>query len=172
MSGNTERGGIGDITVAASYVYLPRRGSPLPIFEVTGRAKIPTASKNQGLGTGAAAYSLQLELSKTFGKRFTPIVMGGYRFADQAPGFDLNDSGFASLGLDIRLSDRWSGGFFYDYYQASSSTSVDTHEISPYILFRLGRGFRVAPNAVIGLSKGSPDYAIGLQLRYTIPIFR
>lgn len=169
---NSARGGIGDISVSASYIYLPQRGSALPIVELTGKAKIPTASVEKGLGTGAAAYSLQLEVSKTFGKKFTPIVMGGYRFADDADDYVLDNSGFASLGLDVRLSKRWSAGMFYDYYQASSSASADAHELSPYVLVRLTRRLRLAPNAVIGLSKGSPDYAIGLQIRYTLPVLR
>ena len=168
------RGGIGNITVKASYVYLPDRDSALPVFELSGKIQIPTASTSKELGTGALAGSFQFEISKTFGKQITPIAMLGFRFTELVEDFDLENSVFLSLGLDYRLSRRFSAGVFYDYYESTSAANraADAHEISSYLLVRIGKGFRLAPNVLIGLSKGSPDYAVGLQLRYTMPVQR
>ena len=168
-TGTDSRGGLGDIIVRGTYVFFPPSASLFPVFELSGRAKIPTASKQEALGTGEPAYALQLDLFDRYGI-VTPLLSVGYRFVVQSKGFDLNNSWYTSVGAGVRLSDRLSVGLMYDFWQASSSTGADAHELFPYASWRISSKLRAGPYAVIGLSEGSPDYGLGLQLTYRMPI--
>ncbi|NQZ96763.1 MAG: hypothetical protein HRU01_09655 [Myxococcales bacterium] len=167
--GLDSRGGIGDIIVRGTYALFPPATSVFPAFELTGRAKVPTASKEQALGTGEPAYSLQLDLFDRFGA-VTPLVTVGYRFVVQSRGFDLENSWFTSVGAGLQLTDTFSLGLLYDFWQASSSTGADSHELFPYASWRITPKLRAGPYAVVGLSPGSPDYGLGLQISYRIQV--
>ena len=168
-SGRDSRGGLGDIVVRGSYVLFPPPESGLPAFELTGRAKIPTASKREALGTGEPAYTLQLDLFDRYGP-VTPLVSVGYRFVVPSEGFDLNNSWFTSVGAGFRVADPLVIGMLYDFWQATSATGADAHELFPYASWRIAPKLLVGPYAVICLSPGSPDWGVGLQLTYRIPI--
>jgi len=157
------RSGVGDLVLAVGYVYYPTKDF-LPLTEFTTKFKFGTADETRGLGTGETDYTLQLDLSKGFGP-LTPFVTGGYRFVGSPPGLDLRNKAFATGGLTVRLSRQVFLGVAYDWSQSSARTRSDSHELSPFATFKLGRHFAIDPYAVIGLSTNSPDWGAGLQLR-------
>lgn len=154
--------GLGDVVLAGTWIWDPLNW--MPIVEVTGKVKFPTADEDRGLGTGEFDYSLQLDLSKPFG-RFSPFVTVGYRFLGDPDDFELNDTLFASAGVGIQLTDAVSAGFAYDWYEASTDDVGDAHEIGPYVTWKIGR-FRMQPYAFAGLSSGAADWGGGLQLGF------
>ena len=159
-----ERDGLGDIVLAAAYVYYPK-WKYVPLVEVGGKIKFGTASEDKGLGTGKIDYTLQLDLSKTFG-RFTPFAAGGYKFVGSPKGFDLDNKAFVYGGISAKVFDFLNVGIVYDWSQSAVPENGDFNEISPFATIKVSRWFAFDPYVVIGLSKWSPDWGIGVQLRF------
>jgi hypothetical protein len=156
--------GLGDIVAGLTYAIEPR--SPwFPFIELTGRVKFPTASRARGLGTGEFDYSVQLDVSESFGSA-TPYLMVGYRFVGNPPGSDLHDTVFSSLGVAYRIVRGLTVGLSYDWRQTASRRLGDVHELSPYVSWRMSEHVTLGPYAVVGLSRAAPQYGVGLQIGY------
>lgn len=163
------RNGLGDVQVSAAYLIFPPAESALPALEFSGRIKTATGDEKDALSTGEPAYTLQLDVFKSFGK-WTPFASGGYRIVENAPGYALRNSGFASLGVVRRISERLSAGIFYDWWQSGSEGYGDAHELFPYASFRVDENLSVSPYAVIGLSPDATRWGLGVALRAWIPV--
>lgn len=160
--GRRSEQGLGDVIAGVSYRIDPPYPA-LPFVELTAKVKFPTASRDRGLGTGEFDGTLQLDLSKRFGS-FTPFVTVGHRFVGDPPGAHLADTTFASLGLDWRIERRLSAGLIYDWRQTASRRLGDSHELVPYLYWRLGKHVALSPYGVVGFTSASPDAGVGLQL--------
>jgi len=158
------RDGIGDVVLSAGYTYFPTGSSALPVVSLMGKVKFATADEDEGLGTGEEDYTLQLELSKTFGW-FSPFAGVGYKFIGDPPGVSFEDKLFASGGFSIDLGDRVDVGVAYDWAQSAVKGNPDIHELSPFASIKLGDHFAVDPYALVGLSKAAPDWGLGMQFR-------
>src|SRR5690606_9158993 len=79
--------GPGDINLYATYSLesLYSRGL---FVDFTGRVKAPTASFNDGLGTGAWDFAFQADVAQAIGD-FVPFATVGYRFTGDPTGFSL-----------------------------------------------------------------------------------
>jgi hypothetical protein len=156
--------GLGDVVAAASYLIDPddRRW---PLFELTAKVKFGTASEAKDLGTGRNDYTLLVDVSKPFGD-LTPFATAGHRWVGDPSGLDLHDTWLASAGLAARLSERLSGGLVYDYREASSSDSGDSHELGPYVSYRLTSHWKLGAYGFVGLSRSAADFGLGTTLGY------
>ena len=163
------RNGLGDVQVSASYLVFPPVESRLPAVELSGRVKLPTGSEKKALSTGEPTYTVQVDVFKSFGE-WTPFASGGYRIVEKAPGYDLRDAGFASLGVVRRFTSRLSAGIFYDWWQSGSAGYGDAHELFPYASFQFNERWSVSPYAVIGLSPDATRWGLGMAVRVWIPV--
>lgn len=157
--------GLGDVILSGSYVYFPD-ASWLPVTELTGKVKFPTGDEDKDLGTGEFDYTIQLDVSKAFG-RVTPLGTVGYRFMGDPPGLDLNDFLFASGGLSLRLGEGVSVGAIYDWRDNSSPQTKDKHEAVGFASFDLSERLSFNPYGVVGLSKYASDWGLGFQVGVT-----
>ena len=162
------RSGVGDVVVSATWVYYPEIGL-MPVAELTGKIKFGSADENQGLGTGETDFTMQLDLSKRFG-RVTPFAAVGYKVIGNPPGLALRNKLFVYGGATMRLSDHVNGGIAFDWSQSSVAGRDDFRELSPFMTFKLGRRVALDPYAVIGLSDTSPDWGFGMQIRFITDI--
>ncbi|MBW2447399.1 MAG: hypothetical protein JRG83_15905 [Deltaproteobacteria bacterium] len=161
--GTETNAGLGDVVLSGSYVHYPDGGSSWPILELTGKVKFPTADEDQFLGTGKFDYTLQADVSKNIG-RFLAFTTLGYRFLGDPSGSKLNDVFFASLGGGVRVVKDVQVGLVYDYGEASSSSSSDSHEFVPYFSWKLADRYRLSGYAVAGVSRGAADWGSGVSL--------
>ncbi|MEZ4278886.1 MAG: hypothetical protein R3F21_04605 [Myxococcota bacterium] len=160
-SGRRTDYGLGDVTTSLTWTYYPPPTLPaVPTVDLGVRVKIPTAMN--GLGTDTTDVTPQLELSKAIG-RFSAFTGAGYRFRT---GDEFDDTWQAFVGASVRIFERVSLGVGYDFRQSSTSFSDDAHEISTYLTIRSGTHWRITPEAIFGLSDGSPDYGGALTLSY------
>lgn len=155
--------GLSDVVARVTYLWFPAVVSPLPAFELTGRAKFPTGDEDRGLGSGAFETTAQLDLYRSFGP-VTPIATVGYRFFSGSREFHLRDGALASLGVAARASDWLSGGAFLDWREAASRGTDDLVELLPYLAVKLGRRTTLQPYGVVGFTDGSADWGLGLQV--------
>ena len=158
------RDGIGDVVLSAGYTYFPTGPSALPVVSLTGKVKLATADEDEGLGTGEEDYTLQLEISKTFGW-FSPFAGVGYKFIGDPKGVSFEDKLFASGGFSVDLGDRVDVGIVYDWAQSAVKGNPDIHELSPFASIKLGDHFAMDPYALVGLSQAAPDWGLGMQFR-------
>jgi hypothetical protein len=163
----TKEDGLGDVVASASYTISPSTVL-MPYIELTGKIKFPTADEDDGLGTGEFDYTIQADFFQSIGK-ISPYVTIGYRFHGDSSSLDLNDTLLVSTGFGYQLRQDWSAGFAYDHRKAASKTSTDAHELVPYVSWRPLSDWSLSLYGVIGLSDGSPDAGVGLQIKYFAP---
>ena len=161
----TTEAGFGDAIAGVSYA-LPPFADWAPFVELRLDVKLPTADESRSLGTGELDFSFQVDLSRVYGGT-TWFASLGHNFrgrTDLFPGLENNS--FAQLGLARQLSERTSAGAFYDYRQAPVAFAAETHEIYPYVSFRLSPRWSLTALVGRGFTEGSADYALQGQLSY------
>jgi hypothetical protein len=154
--------GFGDLTLGASYTIAPD-SSPIEI-ELSGRAKINTASDHSGLSSGKNDYAVGTDISLPIGK-ITPFVSFSYRFLGDTAVYDLRDGSAASAGASYALS---SDSFLlasYHYSRAATRLVDDAHELFAGASTRIpGSPLRLTGFATAGLSRGAAAASAGLAL--------
>jgi len=158
--------GVGDVIGSLTFVVNPN-SEQLPILELTGKVKLPTADEDKGLGTGETDYTAQIDLSQTFG-RITPFLTIGNRWLGDSSELDLDDTMFGSVGFSVALTRGVQVGASYDYREASTSRSEDARELVAFGSYRFNRSWKLSPYVVFGTSDASPDYAAGFSISYRI----
>lgn len=154
--------GFGDLTLGAAYTIAPR-AVPLEI-ELSGRAKINTATASSGLSSGKNDYAVGVDVSTPIGK-ITPFAAFSYRFLGDTDIYRLRDGPAASAGASYALG---TGTFLlasYHYSRAATALVRDSHELFGGASTRLrGTPLRLTGFATAGLSRGAPDVSAGLAL--------
>lgn len=162
-SGNNR--GVGDTVLSATY-QLPALAKLKPFFDLGFEVKIPTANEAKGLGTGAYDYGLQLDAYQQVGQT-TLFATLGYKIRGRSDLFvSMTDSAFVSLGFARPLGERLSAGVIYDFREAASKNSGETHEVLPYVSWAIANEWTLMSYVVKGFTEDSADIAVGAQLNY------
>ncbi len=161
--------GVGDTWLRGIYVFLPKPTMPLPVFELEGKLKIPTASNTRDLGTGKLDGALEATVSRSFGP-VTPLLSVGWRFRKDPAATNLRSHATASAGASFRLHERLSAGLLYDWRDRSAEGRSRSHELVPHLSFKPTPRVAISPYAVWGIAGYVPDYAFGVTFRYQIRI--
>lgn len=156
--------GAGD-TVLTGIYHLAPIGQVF--FDLRIDAKLPTADESRALGTGEFDASVQLDASMSL---TNTAVFASLGYSDRGksslyPG--LQDSVYTQLGFAKPVNESVSIGAFYDYRQAASAFSTESHELSPYVSWQLTGNWSFTALAVFGMTDASPDTAVMGQLRYS-----
>lgn len=162
-TGRVSARGVGDLVLSSTFE-MPAMGERLPFFDLTVDLKLPTADERRGLGTGRPDVGIQLDAYQNLG-RFTFFGAVGYRYRHRSPVYEgLNDSVNLSLGLSRPVYDRSQVGFIYDFRQAASSYSGETHEILPYLSWAPSDRWALMFYLIKGFTEDSADSAMGVQM--------
>lgn len=156
--------GLGDITLSGTYSFFgedPR----LPLFNLTGRVKFPTANEDQRLGSGEFDYAVEGSLSQDW-RRWVFYGAIGYEILGDPPGVDLNNVFYGSAGGAFRLPRRQRIGLNLDAAQAASDGADNPLELSAYYSKRLTDVTGIYGYLLKGLSDGSPDWGGGISLSF------
>lgn len=155
--------GIGDVSLSATYE-LPVIAQGLPFFDITVDVKLPLADERKGLGTGRPDAGTQLDAYFALGQ-FNMFGSLGYRYRHRSPVYEqLKNSFNLSLGASRPISDDVQTGLIYDFRQAASAFSGDTHEWIPYVSWSVSPAWSFMVYLVSGTTEDSADRAFGLQL--------
>lgn len=154
--------GFGDITLGASYT-LPSDPAALEV-EVSGRVKLPTASRSSGLSTRKADYSAGVQLTQPIG-RFAPFASATYRLLGDPAGIDLRNGFAASAGTSYVVSRNVVMLASYHYARAASTLVNDSHELFAGASARLPDSqLRLTGFVTHGLSDGAAKTSAGISL--------
>lgn len=155
--------GMGDLSLAATWE-IPVLSQGAPFFDLTLDLKLPVADERRGLGTGRPDVGIQLDAYQTIAG-LTVFAGLGYRYRHRSPVFEaLQDSVNISLGLSRGFGESVQAGVIYDYRQAASAFSGDTHELLPYLSWAATPQLSAMIYIVEGFTVDSADTAFGLQL--------
>lgn len=161
--------GLGDILLETTFSL--DMVQDLPFYADLGVIlKLPAADEDKGLGTGEFDFALQVDVAKIYYLanqiETTPFVTVGYRFMGDPDDIDFDDVWYSSLGVDLKLSAATHVGFSYDYRQAITPGSAFVSEALLYYDYSYDKNWSVSAYGMAGFENGSPDQAIGLQLKY------
>lgn len=156
----SRRSGIGDIAMTMRYSF--DLGGDL-YFDVSGRVKIPTASRAKRLGTGKVDFTAGADLVKNIGHA-TLYVGGRRKFITSPTGAALRDVwGFGS-GASYRLEGGTVIGADYDRQQSTNALNGPSSEVTGWINFGLTRKVRLQVFGSTGFTTNSTDFAGGLSI--------
>jgi hypothetical protein len=154
--------GIGDLTLGAAYTIAPA-GSPVEI-ELSGRAKLATATRRSGLSSGENDYAVGADASLPLGA-VTPFVSLTYRFLGDTALYELRDGPAASAGASFALGSDAYLLTSYHYARAVTRLVEDAHELFAGASTRLaGTPLRLTGFTTAGLSRGAASVSAGLAL--------
>jgi hypothetical protein len=158
------RTGFGDLNLSATYTIPP---DVLDGFEldVTARAKAPTASTRRRLGTGAADFGGDFEVSRQFGI-WDPFISIGYLFPGQPSVYSLNNTASVSTGTSLELTDHLVAIGSYDYDSPSSPLLPSSQEAFGSLSWLISDTVTLTGYSTAGLSSGSPKVGGGLLVSY------
>lgn len=153
--------GLGDvIAFATRSLLLTADGTAL---DLTGKFKLGTASRGDGLGTGENDVHLQLDAYRSAGE-FTPFATLGYKILGDPPGVELKDVFYAEIGAARRLDERRSAGLMWHGQQKTTDGGAAQSELTAFYTRRFGEGWKAQFYGLLGLADGSPDYGGGAFL--------
>lgn len=154
--------GFGDLTLGASFTIAPA-GAPVEV-QLSGRAKINTASASSRLSSGENDYALGGDVSFPVG-RVTPFASVSYRFLGDTAEYRLRDGPAASAGASYMLGSQSFLLTSYHYSRAATLLVDDAHELFAGASTRInGSRLRLTGFATAGLSRGAADTSAGLSL--------
>lgn len=166
-AGRESNAGPGDTIFKGRYFVVddPGPGSWMPTLAPFLKVKLPTADEDEGLGTGEADWGLGLEWDKQFGRVF---IFGdvAYTFMGDPPDTEFRDRPAASVGVGMEATEAATVSVLLDWRRALISGNDDPLDLLGVVTLRLSRTVRLSPYALIGLSDGSPDYGVGVELSY------
>ena len=154
------RSGIGDITAGAAVV-LSREDILLPLIEIEGVIKLPTAA--DGLGTGKTDYGAQINLSKTVLPGVTGFGSLGYQWIGDINTVPLHSGARVTAGAEFHFLSLSAGGLF-DYRQSAWQGSPDYFAFDPYAKWDVIAGLGIAVYGTFGMTRSTPSSGFGLRL--------
>jgi len=155
--------GVGDLTLSATWE-MPLWSENAPFLDITASLKVPTADEQRGLGTGKPDAGIQVDAYQVIGG-FTTFASLGYRYRHRSAVFEgLKDSFNASLGLTRPLGESLQAGLIYDFRQAPSKFSGETHDWLPYLSGAIKPELSLMVYWIEGFTVDSADTALGVQI--------
>ncbi len=159
------RSGVGDLGLAAT-VSVPTGDTSNWLIDVTGRVKLPTASKSSGVTTGKLDTSAVIDISYIMGK-WIPSASFGMRFPGDPAAINLRNSATASVGV-MRILKKGALIASYDYESAISPFSADSHSLFLAYSRPVSKRVDLTGYGVAGLSSGTAGVEMGLLLTVKI----
>lgn len=154
--------GLGDLTLGASYT-VPAHANGLEV-EVSGRVKLPTATRDSGLSTRRTDYSGGVQVTRQSG-RFAPFGSVTYRIFGDPRGIALRDGFAASAGTSLVVSRNVVALASYHYARAAYRLVRDAHELFAGASYLVPRSrLRLTGFTTAGLSRGAAALSGGLSV--------
>jgi hypothetical protein len=157
------REGLGDLGLGVDFA-IPPAGLAGFQVDLGVRLKLPTSSRSRGLSTGKTDIGVIVDISRPMGK-VSPFLTLGYRMPGDPEGFDLRNTATVSAGASVTLGRLVAIGA-YDYAGATSRLSFESHSLFGALAAPVARQITLTGYGSVGLSRGAPDYGVGLLMTF------
>jgi hypothetical protein len=160
--------GLGDIILKGRY-YAVEQNGPLPFIDLVGSLKLPTASREKGLGTGKADFTMGAEIASVLPDRRW-IILGelGYTFVGNPPGYETNNRWLYSIGLSYECSTRMRFSGYLDGRTAVFQGNDNPLSILLIGEYRIHSSLRLDTMLEVGMNDGAPEIGVTIGLRRRI----
>lgn len=157
----TSRSGLGDVSLSAAYALTKDEGA-MPMIELGGSAKLPTAKAT--IGTGEMDYSASASIYKTVVPKLMLFGTLGYSWLGSPAAYQLEHGVSASGGLNFRPDDNQNYGISAAWREPVAVGLDGQAVISPYMTYRVSRRIGLTLYGMAGLNDASPRAGGGLRL--------
>lgn len=155
------RQGIGDLSLSAAY-RLTNESGILPVIELGGNVKLPTA--NTTIGTGKTDYGVNVAFYKSVGPLATLFASVGYSWLGSPASYQLRNGITAYGGLNVRPNPAINLGTSVSYREPVAAGLQGQAVVSPYLTYRFSRRLGLTAYALAGLNEASPRVGGGVRL--------
>jgi hypothetical protein len=159
--------GFGDLVFRGRYdlVEDPGVGSLVPALTPFLRVKAPTANARKGLGTGEWDVAVGFEFDKRFSEFF---ILGdvSYTFIGDPPSQNLRDRPAASVGIGRFVTPTIAVTALLDWRRSLVQGRDDPLELLGVVQVKLAPTVMLSPSTFVGLTDGSPDFGVGVELSW------
>jgi hypothetical protein len=156
---------LGDVTLSAAWSFRDIKGTRLYV-DVTGRVRLPTGNEARGLGRGTTDYATLLETGWD-GSRGGVFVLGGRQYLESTAAVKRRDAWQGSGGGWVNVGKASLVGVQGNWREAATVGGIDSRSVDAFLNLRLAAGWRLDVNGSAGLSKASPDYAVGIGFTWS-----
>lgn len=132
-------------------------------LDLTGKLKLPTASKSKRLGTGKVDFTASADLSQDIGAA-SIYVSGRRKFAGKPTGSTIRSTWGAGGGASYRLSRTVTVGGDYDWQESSFAGGQASSEVTGWVYTRLTRKVGLTAYAGTGFNRASAAFLGGLTM--------
>ena len=157
--------GLGDVILRGRY-YLVEETSTIPLIALTARVKMPTASADDGLGTGKFDEGFGVESSKKLSERWRGFVDGGYTFIGDPDGVNFRNRWWYDIGAGYDVNQKLNLSLYYEEYRAVVTTVNNARDLFFTALFKPTSDIRGSGSLLVGLSNGAPNYGLTAGFSY------
>jgi len=165
-SGESSVSGIGDINLYASYRLSSTNAGDISYY-VTGRIKLGTADESKGLGSGENDYALEAGGRESF-EKVSVYARLGYQITGDSATIDYRNVWYGNIGLTHPLNDTRSIGALLEFSQSATPGFDAPLQLSLYMHQFLSQQRQLYFYVMMGLSDGSPDGGVGVNLTYKL----
>lgn len=135
----------------------------LLFVDIGALAKLPTASRTKGLGTGKVAGDLQVDMIKLLG-RWSLLGSVSYSFRHQQRG--QRHSPAASIGVGRALTDSTSMGAIYEWRGSPDRRARDNRDITAYLSHHISDRVSVTAYGVHSLVSTGAQAQAGVRFTF------
>ena len=156
-----KRQGIGDLSLAAAY-RLTNESGVLPVIELGGNVKLPTADTT--IGTGKTDYGVNVAMYKSVGSQATLFGSVGYSWLGSPAAYQLKNGITAYGGLNLRPDPAINLGASVAYREPVATGLKGQAVVSPYMTYRFSQHLGLTAYGTAGLNEASPRVGAGVRL--------
>lgn len=163
------RSGIGDVLLRGELFLLQGDGRKKPWVSALGRLKVPTASREEGLGTGEYDVTAGVSVTQPFGGRFAGFLDLLHRRTGDPPGERLEDTRGFVAGVSVVAARPLTVYLSYDREEALLAVLEGGESLSAGFVARPRRDWRLSGAAFFGLSETREDFGAMVGLARVWP---
>ena len=156
--------GPGDATLSATWGFRDL-GDTRFYLDLTGRVRLPTGNKQDGLGRGTTDFSTLGEFGWD-GNRGGIFLIGGRQFLESTGTLARRDVWLASGGYWINFGRRSGFGMQGNWREATTAGGTAPRSVDLFVNLGVGDNWRIDLNGSAGLSNASADYAVGAGIAW------
>jgi hypothetical protein len=155
----TRTHGLGDVAVAGRLFLVDAVGLR-PSVDLLARVELPTGDPDRGLGLGAAAAEIGLQLTKPMG-RLVALADASYTFVGRPDGFDVRDTWEYAVGLGFYPVRPLLVSVSFEEWRSVSPAVANGRDVLAAAHLKAGRSLRFFVSAQMPLSSSAPDVTAG-----------
>jgi hypothetical protein len=158
-TGSHSASGVGDLSLSAAYkLETDEHGWE---SSVGLKLKLPTADDTEGLGTGKADESFQLDVIRPGGS-IIPFANVGYQLLGKSAAYPMKSGFYASGGFATTLAPGYTGGLAANWRERTIRSGKEAFELMAFAQHELNQGSKLQGFVMLGTTDASPDFTLGL----------